>query len=119
MTGLVKGQKREHLFPPVSVQLGLRQVAVPEQLYRRHHHRRHGWSLSADQPEPEVRQHQLDLLHCGRRIADAVIRLEECSGIFMPLQLIVPLQLFAYYMAVLRGCDVDKPRNLAKSVTVE
>ncbi len=36
----------------------------------------------------------------------------------MPLQLIVPLQLFAYYMAVLRGCDVDKPRNLAKSVTV-
>ena len=34
------------------------------------------------------------------------------------LQLIVPLQLFAYYMAVLRGCDVDKPRNLAKSVTV-
>ena len=52
-------------------------------------------------------------------IADAVIRLEECSGIFMPLQLIVPLQLFAYYMAVLRGCDVDKPRNLAKSVTVE
>ena len=39
--------------------------------------------------------------------------------LLMPLQLIVPLQLFAYYMAVLRGCDVDKPRNLAKSVTVE
>ena len=37
----------------------------------------------------------------------------------MPMLLIVPLQLFAYYMSVLRGCDVDKPRNLAKSVTVE
>ena len=37
----------------------------------------------------------------------------------LALLMIVPLQLFAYYMAVLRGCDVDKPRNLAKSVTVE
>ena len=52
-------------------------------------------------------------------VADAVVRLDEYEDIFMPLQLIVPLQLFAYYMAVLRGCDVDKPRNLAKSVTVE
>ena len=52
-------------------------------------------------------------------VADAVIRLDEYEDILMPLQLIVPLQLFAYYMAVLRGCDVDKPRNLAKSVTVE
>ena len=52
-------------------------------------------------------------------VADAVVRLDEYEDILMPLQLIVPLQLFAYYMAVLRGCDVDKPRNLAKSVTVE
>ena len=52
-------------------------------------------------------------------VADAVIRLDEYEDILMPMQLIVPLQLFAYYMAVLRGCDVDKPRNLAKSVTVE
>ena len=52
-------------------------------------------------------------------MADAVIRLDEYEDLLMPLQLIVPLQLFAYYMAVLRGCDVDKPRNLAKSVTVE
>ena len=52
-------------------------------------------------------------------VADYVIRLDEYEDVFMPLQLIVPLQLFAYYMAVLRGCDVDKPRNLAKSVTVE
>ena len=46
-------------------------------------------------------------------VADAVIRLDEYEDILRPLQL------FAYYMAVLRGCDVDKPRNLAKSVTVE
>ena len=52
-------------------------------------------------------------------VAEAVIRLDAFDDILMPLQLIVPLQLFAYYMAVLRGCDVDKPRNLAKSVTVE
>ena len=52
-------------------------------------------------------------------VADAVIRLDEYEDLLMPLQLIVPPQLFAYYMAVLRGCDVDKPRNLAKSVTVE
>ena len=52
-------------------------------------------------------------------VADAVVRLDDYEDLLMPLQLIVPLQLFAYYMAVLRGCDVDKPRNLAKSVTVE
>ena len=52
-------------------------------------------------------------------IADYIVRLDEYEDLLMPLQLIVPLQLFAYYMAVLRGCDVDKPRNLAKSVTVE
>jgi glucosamine--fructose-6-phosphate aminotransferase (isomerizing) len=37
----------------------------------------------------------------------------------MPLLSVVPLQLLAYYIAVERGCDVDQPRNLAKSVTVE
>ena len=52
-------------------------------------------------------------------VADYVVRLDDYDDQLMPLQLIVPLQLFAYYMAVLRGCDVDKPRNLAKSVTVE
>ena len=52
-------------------------------------------------------------------VADYVVRLDAYDDLLMPLQLIVPLQLFAYYMAVLRGCDVDKPRNLAKSVTVE
>lgn len=52
-------------------------------------------------------------------VSDYVVRLDDYDDLLMPLQLIVPLQLFAYYMAVLRGCDVDKPRNLAKSVTVE
>ena len=52
-------------------------------------------------------------------VADYIVWLDEYEDLLMPLQLIVPLQLFAYYMAVLRGCDVDKPRNLAKSVTVE
>ena len=52
-------------------------------------------------------------------VADYVVRLDDYDDLLMPPQLIVPLQLFAYYMAVLRGCDVDKPRNLAKSVTVE
>ena len=52
-------------------------------------------------------------------VADYVVRLDDYDDLLMPLQLIVPLQLFAYYMAVLRGCDVDKPRNLAKSVTGE
>ncbi len=52
-------------------------------------------------------------------VADHVVKLPHLESIFMPLLTIVPLQLFAYYMSVLRGCDVDCPRNLAKSVTVE
>jgi glutamine---fructose-6-phosphate transaminase (isomerizing) len=42
-----------------------------------------------------------------------------CSEVFSPLLNVIPLQLFAYHVAVQRGCDVDQPRNLAKSVTVE
>lgn len=51
--------------------------------------------------------------------ADYIIHLPRIDDLFMPLLAVVPLQLFAYYSSVLRGCDVDKPRNLAKSVTVE
>jgi len=51
--------------------------------------------------------------------ADDIIRVPEVSDILMPSLTVVPLQIFAYYMALGRGCDVDKPRNLAKSVTVE
>lgn len=52
-------------------------------------------------------------------LADYVIEIPECDEYFSPILTAVPLQLFAYYTSVLRGCDVDKPRNLAKSVTVE
>lgn len=51
--------------------------------------------------------------------ADEIIRLPELPDLLMPSLAVIPLQLFAYYMALLRGCSVDKPRNLAKSVTVE
>ncbi len=58
-------------------------------------------------------------MHVPEDIADQVFYLPDLPDLLMPLMTIVPLQLFAYYTAVLRGCDVDKPRNLAKSVTVE
>ena len=51
--------------------------------------------------------------------ADDVIYIPEVPEYLQPLVAVVPLQLLAYHIAVLRGCDVDKPRNLAKSVTVE
>ncbi|MGB9791277.1 MAG: glutamine--fructose-6-phosphate transaminase (isomerizing) [Thermacetogeniaceae bacterium] len=51
--------------------------------------------------------------------SDHVIRLPEVPSLLAPILAVVPLQLFAYYMAAARGCDIDKPRNLAKSVTVE
>jgi glucosamine--fructose-6-phosphate aminotransferase (isomerizing) len=51
--------------------------------------------------------------------ADEVIYVPEVPDYLQPLVTVVPLQLLAYHIAVLRGCDVDKPRNLAKSVTVE
>ncbi len=65
------------------------------------------------------------VLMCGEsavvdeKIADYIIRIPEMNEILMPIMSAVPLQLIAYYTAVLRGNDVDKPRNLAKSVTVE
>src|SRR2546427_8398907 len=51
--------------------------------------------------------------------ADEVIYVPEVPDYLQPLVAVVPLQLLAYHIALLRGCDVDKPRNLAKSVTVE
>ncbi len=53
------------------------------------------------------------------KTADRVIYIPDTLDLLTPVLTVVPLQLFAYYMAVARGCDVDKPRNLAKSVTVE
>ncbi|HEV2436628.1 MAG TPA: glutamine--fructose-6-phosphate transaminase (isomerizing) [Verrucomicrobiae bacterium] len=54
-----------------------------------------------------------------RKVADDVIYLPPALEPICPILATVPLQLFAYHIAVARGCDVDKPRNLAKSVTVE
>lgn len=52
-------------------------------------------------------------------VADYRVDLPSVNDILMPLISVIPLQLISYYTAALRGCDVDKPRNLAKSVTVE
>ena len=52
-------------------------------------------------------------------LAEHVFYVPDVPEPLQPLLTIVPLQLLAYHAAVLRGCDVDKPRNLAKSVTVE
>jgi glutamine---fructose-6-phosphate transaminase (isomerizing) len=55
----------------------------------------------------------------SRELADDVMVVPEADEILAPMLSVVPLQLLAYYIGVLKGCDVDKPRNLAKSVTVE
>ncbi|QDV61621.1 glutamine--fructose-6-phosphate transaminase (isomerizing) [Crateriforma conspicua] len=62
----------------------------------------------ASQDDPQV-----------QKIADDVITIPDAPGLTQPIVSIVPLQLLSYHIALLRGCDVDKPRNLAKSVTVE
>jgi len=54
-----------------------------------------------------------------KKIADHVIYVPETSWLLTPILNTIPLQLLAYYIAVLKGCNVDQPRNLAKSVTVE
>ena len=54
-----------------------------------------------------------------KELADYVIEIPECTEKLSPLLTNIPLQLLSYYIAVMRGCNVDQPRNLAKSVTVE
>ncbi len=61
----------------------------------------------------DVRDEQL------KKYVDHVIQIPATDKYLAPLLAVIPLQLLAYYAAVTRGCDVDKPRNLAKSVTVE
>jgi glucosamine--fructose-6-phosphate aminotransferase (isomerizing) len=53
------------------------------------------------------------------RLADHRIEIPETLDLLTPVLSVLPLQLLAYYIAVRRGCNVDQPRNLAKSVTVE
>jgi glucosamine--fructose-6-phosphate aminotransferase (isomerizing) len=54
-----------------------------------------------------------------RGLVDHELRVPLTAPLLSPLVTVIPLQLLAYHIAVLRGCDVDRPRNLAKSVTVE
>lgn len=60
----------------------------------------------------------LGMPDCGSKQQD-IIYVPETLDCLTPLLTVAPLQLLAYHIAVARGCDVDKPRNLAKSVTVE
>ena len=57
--------------------------------------------------------------HSMTGIADHVIQIPTTNPMFLPSLSVIPLQLFGYYVAAQKGCDIDKPRNLAKSVTVE
>ena len=54
-----------------------------------------------------------------RELADATLAIPEVHPALQPIVTVLPLQLLAYHVARRRGCDVDQPRNLAKSVTVE
>jgi glucosamine--fructose-6-phosphate aminotransferase (isomerizing) len=54
-----------------------------------------------------------------KSLCDDVVLVPDCPTFLAPIVTVVPLQLLAYHIAVELGCDVDKPRNLAKSVTVE
>lgn len=53
------------------------------------------------------------------KVADKIVTVPDTEDFLSTMEAIIPMQIFAYYMAVHKGCDVDKPRNLAKSVTVE
>jgi len=52
-------------------------------------------------------------------LADHTLEIPEVDEIFSPILSVIPLQLLSYHIATMRGCNVDQPRNLAKSVTVE
>ena len=54
-----------------------------------------------------------------KKSVDSAILIPDTHPLFTPSLEVIPMQLFAYYVALMRGCDIDKPRNLAKSVTVE
>lgn len=53
------------------------------------------------------------------KVANGLFAIPDTDELFLPSLGVAPLQLLAYYIALMRGCDIDKPRNLAKSVTVE
>ena len=76
----------------------------------------------AEHVVPTLVQHELTkwlTRERGEETADQVMWIPKTDPFVLPSLAILPLQLFAYYVALLKGCDIDKPRNLAKSVTVE
>ena len=90
-------------------------VATQEQLYEK---------LISNVKEVRARgAHVIAIVKEGaelpKDVADAVIRIPRTADLFTSTLTVIPMQLFAYYTAIELGCDVDKPRNLAKSVTVE
>ena len=69
-------------------------------------------------PEDRVAREQQEHEHL-KGLVEHVITIPAAPELLLPILEVVPLQLLAYHTAVRRGCDVDQPRNLAKSVTVE
>jgi glucosamine--fructose-6-phosphate aminotransferase (isomerizing) len=72
-----------------------------------------------NEAQVEVLTSMLDLSSGSGGPRDTLLAVPDADPRLLPVLLVVPLQLLAYHIAVLRGCDVDQPRNLAKSVTVE
>ena len=73
--------------------------------------------LDPEAEEEKQKPHEGD--QQAREIANYVVEIPPAPELLAPILEIVPLQMLAYHIAVRRGCDVDQPRNLAKSVTVE
>ena len=71
---------------------------------------------SAQVSKPQLEDHFAEILDTK---TDVVLTVPDADPLLMPILMTVPLQLLAYHISVRRGCDVDQPRNLAKSVTVE
>ena len=63
-----------------------------------------------------ITDHKKDLMNENIRFG---VRVPKLDSLLSPILLTIPIQLLAYHVALLKGCDIDKPRNLAKSVTVE
>jgi glucosamine--fructose-6-phosphate aminotransferase (isomerizing) len=72
-----------------------------------------------NEAQVEVLASMLDLSAGAGGSGDTLLAVPNADPRLLPVLLVVPLQLLAYHIAVHRGCDVDQPRNLAKSVTVE
>ena len=71
-------------------------------------------------PQTKVVHIALRYIHgIGKKYSNDIICIPNSHKFLSPILSSIPLQLLAYYIAILRGCDVDQPRNLAKSVTVE